>query len=180
VPFTSIKMSDLLSRKSKPRSLLPSLTSSIFRFSLKYSLIYSSASLATLSSIVALLPNSAIYLTYLRYLGLLIAKALCGYGERWERVILSSLFIIGIFSILFFKYGIIFSNKSFEANTSHFLLLKRFCLSLYFSAVTFTTLGYADIYFMDLSSRIFASIEAFFGMFMIALFVLVLSRKFMR
>ena len=50
---------------------------------------------------------------------------------------------------------------------------------LYFSFVTFTTLGYGD-YAPSQTFQLVATAEAFFGAFMIALFVLVFGRKMLR
>ena len=54
-----------------------------------------------------------------------------------------------------------------------------FLESLYFSFVTFTTLGYGD-YAPTQAFQLVATAEAFFGAFMIALFVLVFGRKMLR
>jgi hypothetical protein len=50
----------------------------------------------------------------------------------------------------------------------------------YFSVVTFTTLGYGDLRPVHPISHLISSIEAFVGMFMMALFVLTFGRKWRR
>jgi len=50
---------------------------------------------------------------------------------------------------------------------------------LYFSFATFTTVGYGD-YAPSQAFQLVATAEAFFGAFMIALFVLVFGRKMLR
>ncbi len=53
--------------------------------------------------------------------------------------------------------------------------------SIYFSVVTFTTLGYGDYSPKPhFQFQLLASLEAFIGAFTIALFVLVFGRKVMR
>ena len=47
----------------------------------------------------------------------------------------------------------------------------------YFSAVTFTTLGFGDFHPSEGSCRVYASIEAFIGAFIIALLVYTFIRK---
>jgi len=51
--------------------------------------------------------------------------------------------------------------------------------SLYFSVVTFTTLGYGDITVSGLL-RIVVICEAFCGIFIMPLFIVALSRKYLR
>ena len=48
---------------------------------------------------------------------------------------------------------------------------------LYFSAITFTTLGYGDFRPLEGWGRILAGSEAFIGAFMMALFVYTFARK---
>ena len=55
----------------------------------------------------------------------------------------------------------------------------NFLNCLYFSFVTFTTLGYGDLHSVGIT-KAFATIEAFTGVFMLALFVLTMGRKMMR
>jgi len=52
--------------------------------------------------------------------------------------------------------------------------------SLYFSAVTFTTLGYGDIQPHGIGAQVLAGVESFAGAGMIALFVAVVARNKMR
>lgn len=56
--------------------------------------------------------------------------------------------------------------------------IRSFWLSLYFSIVTFTTLGYGD-YRPRGACKILADATALIGAFMLALFILVLSRAYM-
>jgi hypothetical protein len=111
----------------------------------------------------------------------LLVDFFCGYGEKPINVIFFSLFIIFASAVLFFFAGIqnageftAFSlDHSFQKNIVHFFN------SLYFSVVTFTTLGYGDISPLGLS-RLIAASEAFVGSFTLALFVVVFVKKMTR
>jgi uncharacterized protein YjbI with pentapeptide repeats len=117
-----------------------------------------------------------------------------GYGERPQNVIFFALFIIILFSIFFSILGIdsleivemksptvqeIFNSNSeiiskgnlFNKTTNYFIDC------LYFSAITFTTLGYGDFRPLEGWGRILAGSEAFIGAFMMALFVYTFARR---
>lgn len=55
-----------------------------------------------------------------------------------------------------------------------------FSEACYFSVVTFTTLGYGDYHAGGPAGRVLASVEAIFGAFMMALFLVCLARKYGR
>ena len=105
----------------------------------------------------------------------------CGYGEDPVRVIIFSLFIIFSFGFIFFLFGIkgpehpIVYNPQLAISDNLVLLLE----ALYFSVVTFTTLGYGDISPVGIT-RFFATFEAFVGSFSLALFVVVFVKKMTR
>lgn len=106
---------------------------------------------------------------------------LCGYGERPKRVIVFSFLVITFCSLVFFNVGIEFSGKPIIYNTdlSWSEGLINYLQCLYFSVVTFTTLGYGD-YIPVGASRVASALEAFTGSFTIALFVVVFVRKLTR
>ena len=110
-----------------------------------------------------------------------IVDIFCGYGEHPMRVVLFSLSIIFFCSILYFLLGISDNGKiiSFQANLSFAENIKHFLSSIYFSVVTFTTLGYGDL-IPSGATRVLAAIEAFTGSFTIALFVVVFVKKMTR
>ena len=110
-----------------------------------------------------------------------IVDLFCGYGEQPIRVVVfSSITILG-FATLYFFSGVNFSGEEVAFNSS--LSAKANALayleSIYFSIVTFTTLGYGDITPTGLS-RLFAAIEALMGSFTLALFVVVFVKKMTR
>ena len=105
-----------------------------------------------------------------RWSGSKIISLLNGYGERPLRVIISSGAIVIFFSIIYFIFKWIQSYPMEELYWWDYL---------YFSIVTFTTLGYGDIRPLAVPwARLVASGEAFMGAFMIALFVWTLARKY--
>ncbi len=105
----------------------------------------------------------------------------CGYGENPVRVILFSLSIIFSFALVYFLFGIrgpehkIQYNPHISVFSNIYFLLE----TLYFSVVTFTTLGYGDISPIGIT-RFFATFEAFIGSFSLALFVVVFVKKMTR
>ncbi|MDH5715984.1 MAG: potassium channel family protein, partial [Candidatus Aminicenantes bacterium] len=100
----------------------------------------------------------------------MLMNLLCGYGEKpWKAVVSSVAIVIGFFIFYLFKEYI-------KANPPEAL---RWWDYLYFSIVTFTTLGYGDIRPLAApGARMVASGEAFIGAFMIALFVWTLARRY--
>ena len=56
-------------------------------------------------------------------------------------------------------------------------VIRNFPDSLYFSTITFTTLGYGDFRPLEGIGRILAGSEAFIGAFMMALFVYTFARR---
>ncbi len=106
---------------------------------------------------------------------------LCGYGEKPFRLISFSVLFILACAIGFFSLGVndggsIAVYQSSSSLSENFL---QFAECLYFSVVTFTTLGYGDITPVGIS-RFIASVEAFIGSFTIALYVVVFVRRMAR
>ncbi len=94
-----------------------------------------------------------------------------GYGIQPSKVIISAIFIITLFAFLFMNPGI--SNVvGIEEITSN-----NFFDCIYFSTITFTTLGYGDFRPLEGLGRILAGSEAFIGAFMMALFVYTFARR---
>lgn len=105
----------------------------------------------------------------------------CGYGEQPARVVGFSLCLIFIFAIAFWLFGIEDGSQviQFAWNESWQQNLINLGNTLYFSVVTFTTLGYGDLVPIGFS-RVLAAIEAFTGSFTLALFVVVFVKKMTR
>ena len=131
-----------------------------------------------------------------RWLWSYFLNAIYGYGEKPGRVIVSAMVIIIIFAFIFMNFGID-ANPQLETIPKCNILKELFigiryrnllirlkdisCEQikncLYFSTVTFTTLGYGDFRPLEGWSRIFAGTEAFIGAFMMALFVYTFARR---
>lgn len=105
----------------------------------------------------------------------------CGYGEEPLRVVIFSNVIIFAFAILYFFAGVLFSGDLlvYQYDAGFDQNCVTFFNSLYFSVVTFTTLGYGDLTPLGLS-RFFAACEALIGSFTLALFVVVFVKKMTR
>lgn len=107
--------------------------------------------------------------------------AFCGYGEKPARVIVFSLMIILLFALAYWLLGITGGGSliRLQPDLSVKQNLVHLGTSLYFSVVTFTTLGYGDLVPIGLS-RLLAAVEAFTGSFTLALFVVVFVKKMTR
>ena len=123
-------------------------------------------------------------------------NALYGYGEKPERVIVSAIAIIIIFAFVFMNFGID-ANPQLDTLPKNNILkelfmgirygdllvrLKDISLEqikncLYFSSVTFTTLGLGDFRPVEGWGRIFVGTEAFIGALMMALFIYTFARR---
>ncbi|WP_432452263.1 MULTISPECIES: ion channel [unclassified Agarivorans] len=110
-----------------------------------------------------------------------LVDLVCGYGELPMRVIFTSLAIIFSSALVYLFTGIHFNGNivTFDLNQTATQNMVAFFECLYYSVVTFTTLGYGDFTPVGLS-RVFAAIEAFSGSFIIALFVVVFVKKMTR
>jgi len=110
-----------------------------------------------------------------------VVDLFCGYGEKPLNVVLFSLMLITISAVFYFSFGVRFSDEIivFQSQMGIWENIKSFLSSMYFSVVTFTTLGYGDITPIGLS-RAVAAIEAFIGSFTLALFVVVFVKKMTR
>ncbi len=101
----------------------------------------------------------------------LFADVICRYGTDWKRPILIWVVAVNcIFPVLFY----LTRSVSGLGGT-----IKSMLDAEYFSVVTATTLGYGDYHPVGVG-RVFASLEALFGMFMWAVFLTVFARKYMR
>lgn len=110
-----------------------------------------------------------------------VVDLFCGYGERPMRVIFFSIVLILSFAVLFFLNGVNDDGQLLQLDIEKSLSenIYSFINAIYFSVVTFTTLGYGDITPIGLS-RFFAAAEAFMGSFTLALFVVVFVKKMTR
>ncbi|RZB29258.1 MAG: hypothetical protein AEth_01400 [Candidatus Argoarchaeum ethanivorans] len=113
----------------------------------------------------------------------------CGYGERPRRTAILALGIITLWALFYFFGGIVHITNGTETIINYDLatrltpnltqLFYDFLWALYTSIVTFTSLGYGDLHPTGWS-RLATSIEVFIGVFMVALFLFVFTRKMVR
>ena len=110
-----------------------------------------------------------------------VVDLFCGYGEQPWRVVLFSVGLVLTCAVLYFMLGLRYGDtmlalamdQDFSTNIVEFLSC------IYFSVVTFTTVGYGDIVPLG-PSRLLAAVEAFLGSFTMALFVVVFVKKMTR
>lgn len=110
---------------------------------------------------------------------------LCGYGERPTYALITSLEIVLVFAIIYMITGIsvggyiIDYKLALEYGTFMPDLIPDFMQSLYFSIVTFTTVGYGDITPIG-SSTVLSGIEMLLGVTMVGVWTATLARKITR
>ena len=110
---------------------------------------------------------------------------LCGYGERPTYALITSIEIILGFAILYMFTGLSINGvdiKYVEVLSKGFPienLISDFINSLYFSIVTFTTVGYGDITPINVSVFL-SGVEMFLGLTMTGIWTATLARKITR
>ena len=103
----------------------------------------------------------------------IFGRLLFGYGERPARVLVVSALVI-VFCAFFYSQpgALVYREGPIESS---------FFQSLYFSTITFTTLGYGDFYPSTQGfCRQLAMAEAVLGVFLMSLFVVCLAKRFSR
>ena len=93
-----------------------------------------------------------------------------GHGERPARTFFAGFFLILISAIFYTQLHLVRQPAVFKPD---------FFEAFYFSVITFTTVGYGDITPIGLS-KLMAVIEVFCGIFIVPLFIVGLSRRYLR
>ena len=101
-------------------------------------------------------------------------RLLAGYGERPQNTVAVSLSVVLAFAFLYWSLGCL------QHSVITPCLFQQIVDVLYFSFVTFTTLGLGDIHPVTTLGKMLVCCEAVFGAFLIALFVVVFVRKMAR
>ncbi len=114
---------------------------------------------------------------------------LCGFGEKPLRTVFFATALIIFFAFLYTVTGFVYRgipvNFGFaNSNTgalvnSQMNLLDGFLHACYFSAVTFSTLGYGDCYALGYGEAL-SAIESILGIFFTSLSIVVFTRKMIR
>ncbi|MCJ8320568.1 MAG: ion channel [Colwellia sp.] len=110
-----------------------------------------------------------------------VVDLFCGYGEAPLRIVGLSIGIILFCAFIYTFTGLNYQGEflSYDSQLNFDENFSLFLSCLYYSVVTFTTLGYGDFTPVGISRGI-AALEAFTGSFTIALFVVVFVKKMTR
>src|SRR4030095_13797422 len=113
--------------------------------------------------------------------GLQFMRITSGYGEKPVRVIFTSLLVILGCALLYLFGGVKTPSEIIKigSGSSFTRLFYDFLNCIYFSVVSFTTLGYGDYHPVSWS-RVVGASEGFTGAFFMAMFVLTVGRKMNR
>ncbi len=122
---------------------------------------------------------------HLRCVGYWLMYYLCGYGEQPGRIFGWIVAVLALFAVVQGGLGIIIAPGT---PTESYAVLPGWGLPsweevktcLYFSVVTFTTLGYGDLAPEPQVGRILASAEAALGFVLMSLFLVCIVRKYSR
>lgn len=99
-------------------------------------------------------------------------KLLCNYGESPRNVLLSAVIMILVCGAVYTLGGVYSSKDAMAVNDLQ--------TGIYFSVVTFTTLGYGDFSPLNPFIQIVSAIEAVSGLFLTSLFLATVIRKYSR
>ncbi|WP_227357293.1 pentapeptide repeat-containing protein [Haladaptatus salinisoli] len=128
---------------------------------------------------------------YWQWMKLVIHRGVSNYGESWVRVVVNSLCVILGFGLIYPLIGGVWQSPQSGAFHQMFFELpfrqviisepiRVIWINLYFSLVTFTTLGYGDIQPANSVVQALASLQSLIGALLIAYLVVVLSRRRIR
>jgi hypothetical protein len=105
-----------------------------------------------------------------------------GYGEKPYKILIFSIISMMSFALIFSVVGIHHSSGELCIISPDNTVIENIRVlfqSLYFSVITFTTLGYGDYIPTSEAGRLLAMIEAFGGDFLLALLVITVYKSYM-
>ena len=109
------------------------------------------------------------------------SKYIVGFGEKPSYVVIWSVVVVLLFPLFYMAGGGVTGlDLVLNLNQGSNLPVETvsdYLLNLYFSGLTFSTVGYGDVSPATWSVRFFATIESFFGALLTALLVFVLGRR---
>mgnify|MGYP001157305053 FL=1 len=110
-----------------------------------------------------------------------LVDIICGYGEDPLRVIGCSLAVVIGCALIFCLTGMSHGGNVYAFNFEITIAedLRTFGFALYYSIVTFTTLGYGDMVALGWGKGL-AAMEAFIGVFLNSIFLLTFAKKMIR
>ena len=112
------------------------------------------------------------FVAFFRCASCVLSWLVWGYGERPFRTFLTGLFLILFCAVFYAGFGLVVVNGA--ARRIHFLEAP------YFSIVTYTTVGYGDYLPADFLTRVFAGGEALSGILLTPIFLVGLTRRYLR
>lgn len=115
----------------------------------------------------------------------LISRYLIGYGAKPDRPMIAWLILNLVFSWLYLLSGIKYADKIIRREigfdrTQVWNTLKDYCLCLYYSAITSTTVGYGDISPAPGVSMLICAVHAVLGLLLITMFTVIFARRFFK
>lgn len=115
-----------------------------------------------------------------------IYDIVCGYGEKPSRTFSLSFLLIVFFAFLYMLAGLktlneeVISLAMIGQDGQVYKFIKLLINSIYFSTVTFATVGYGDIMVVNSAGMVISIVEIIIGVFMIGVWTSTLVRKMTR
>ena len=110
-----------------------------------------------------------------------LVDVICGYGEDPMRVINFSFSVVVISALIFSLTGMTHGDNTYVFHLTNSIgeNLRILAFGIYYSIVTFTTLGYGDMVALGWGKAV-AALEAFAGVFLNSIFLLTFAKKMIR
>ncbi len=114
-----------------------------------------------------------------------ISRTILGYGIKAEKPLIAYLLMILVFSFLYLFTGLKLDNQNIHHSVSIDLVemnqvIYDYGYALYFSVVTYTTIGYGDIRPASGFTMVLACVQGLLGIFLTTMFTVVFGRRFFK